>query len=50
MKTDVVCPYCKKRFEAEVEIAMNPYIKDAHPATVFAVGISKYYKLKGENK
>ena len=46
MKTEIVCPYCKKRFEAEVVIRMNPFVKDVHPAAVSEVGISKYYKLK----
>ena len=43
METEVVCPYCKKRFIAEVVIKHNPYID---VPTVSEVGISKYKKLE----
>ena len=48
METDVVCPYCKKRFVADVVVTHNPYITDV--PTVSEVGISKYKKLDTEDK
>jgi len=44
MKTDVICPYCKKKFEVDVVIRMNPFVKNI--PQVSEVGINKYYEIK----
>ena len=48
MKTEIFCPYCKKKFEAEAIVRMNPYCKN--PPLVSEIGIQKYIKLEDKNK
>lgn len=48
MKTECVCPYCKKKFEADVVVRMNPYMKDE--PMISEVGISRYIKINDEEK
>lgn len=43
-KTEIVCPYCKKLFEADVVVKLNPYVADDQPAIISEVGISRYLK------
>jgi len=50
MNTDVFCPYCKKRFIADVVVVMNPYTSKDQPAIVSEVGITKYKKIEDEGK
>jgi len=45
MKTDIVCPYCKKLFEADVVVRLNPYTPPEQPPIVSEVGITKYKKV-----
>lgn len=43
METEVVCPYCKKLFKAEVVVHHNPYMDTP---TISEIGISKYKKVE----